>query len=310
MQSWARNAWTSLGVAERRADLWLSGALAWLVYLGWVPLVVTLVPLPDAGDLAFLAARLVPTGGFPVGVAALAAGITGVAVLSLAAAAAAEVAIQRALAVDGGEPGGVGAVGETLKALSISIIALIPAVVVIFGLGNTLARVAPIEYTSPVDSPILLRIVAAALPWEVALVATTVIGQAVGAVALQRSLGPSRAGSLQGLAWAVGDLVRHPSARLATAMAISAIDAVALVMSVLVLRALWAPVAADLAAGRLASPGTVLLLVGFMAIWLALLLLSGVLHVAASCWWRLEVGGASDAHRGVQQARVPEGGAG
>jgi hypothetical protein len=186
-----------------------------------------------------------------------------------------------------------------------------PAAFVVFGLGAALAQVAPIEYTSPaVETPILMRIVAATLPWEIALVAVIVVGQAVGAAALQRSLRPSRNGPFQGLRWAVGDLLRHPLPRLATALAITVSDALVLVVNLVLLRILWAPVAGDLAAGRLATPGTILLLVGFMAIWLALLLLGGVLHVAASCWWRLEAGGAASAQRGVQQARVPEGGTG
>jgi len=43
----------------------------------------------------------------------------------------------------------------------------------------------------------------------------------------------------------------------------------------------------ELAAGQLLSPPALLLLVGFVAIWLALLLLFGALHAWTSTWWSL-----------------------
>ena len=51
---------------------------------------------------------------------------------------------------------------------------------------------------------------------------------------------------------------------------------------------LWIPIGSALDGGRLATPGTLLLLLGFVAIWLGLLLVAGAVHVAVSAWWAIE----------------------
>ena len=55
----------------------------------------------------------------------------------------------------------------------------------------------------------------------------------------------------------------------------------------LLLRILWSPVSLQLGEGQLGGPQTLLLLVGFVAIWLCLLVGIGALHVWASAWWTL-----------------------
>jgi len=56
------------------------------------------------------------------------------------------------------------------------------------------------------------------------------------------------------------------------------------------LRVLWGPIGADLAGGQLISPQALLLLVGFVAVWFAVILAFGALHVWISAWWSLELG--------------------
>ena len=51
---------------------------------------------------------------------------------------------------------------------------------------------------------------------------------------------------------------------------------------------LWVPIGSDLDGGRLATPETLLLLLGFVAIWLGLLLAAGAVQVAVSAWWAIE----------------------
>jgi hypothetical protein len=310
MGSWLRHACTSVGVAAHREDLWLPGALAWLVYLGWLPLVVTVVPLPDDGDLAFLAARLVPTAGIPLALILLALALTAGCVLLGLAGAAAEVALQRGLA--GGGPDGAGDGGwarSALTAFTIFLVASAPVALVAFGLGSGIAAIAPVEYQSAdVDTPVLLRVVLAALPWEVALVAALIVGQAIGAAALQRALPPGGTPIGAALGAGVRDLARQPARRLGSALTMTLADAVVLVISLSLLGVLWAPIRSDLEAGRLGNPASVLLLVGFVAIWLALLLASGALHAAGSAWWRLELRG-SLRERTEGPSRLPQGGA-
>jgi hypothetical protein len=91
-------------------------------------------------------------------------------------------------------------------------------------------------------------------------------------------------------------LVRRPSG-FAVALSGMLVDAVNVIFSVALLRVLWAPIATRLSDGRLASPDTVLLLLGFVAIWLALLLAAGALHVAVSAFWAMELarGGRGEA---------------
>jgi membrane protein implicated in regulation of membrane protease activity len=81
------------------------------------------------------------------------------------------------------------------------------------------------------------------------------------------------------------------------------------VLSFALLRILWTPIGAAIDGGRLATPDTLLLLLGFVAIWLALLLAAGAVHVAMSAWWAMELarGGRrwmGDVEVGGQASRV------
>jgi hypothetical protein len=67
------------------------------------------------------------------------------------------------------------------------------------------------------------------------------------------------------------------------------LDLISALVSLALLRALWGPIGAALDGGRLATPDTLLLLLGFVAIWLALLLAAGAVHVAISAWWAMEL---------------------
>ncbi len=78
------------------------------------------------------------------------------------------------------------------------------------------------------------------------------------------------------------------------------VDLATLAISVAVLRVLWVPIETDVAGGRLLSPGTMALLLGFVTIWLALVLAAGAARTWLSTWWSMEMssefpGGALDA---------------
>ena len=63
---------------------------------------------------------------------------------------------------------------------------------------------------------------------------------------------------------------------------------IVVVVTTALLSVLWMPIGDALATGRLATPETLLLLLGFVAIWLGLLLAAGAVHVAVSAWWAIE----------------------
>jgi hypothetical protein len=60
-----------------------------------------------------------------------------------------------------------------------------------------------------------------------------------------------------------------------------------------VLALLWRPLDTRLAAGGLAQPTTVILLVGFVWIWLVLVILAGVVQAWTSAWWNVALGAGS-----------------
>ncbi|HET7685744.1 MAG TPA: hypothetical protein VFM19_05025, partial [Candidatus Limnocylindria bacterium] len=65
MRGWLATAGTALRVVIDRAELWIPGALAALAFVGWVPFVLAVVPLPDAGGLALFGAGLATSGAWP-----------------------------------------------------------------------------------------------------------------------------------------------------------------------------------------------------------------------------------------------------
>jgi hypothetical protein len=285
---WLGHASAGLRNSGDRADAWLAGALGALVYLGWLPLVLTVVPLPDAGDLGYIGVRLVTSGSFPFNVIALTlAGVAGFAALC-GLAGLAEAVLYRSLAPNA-DPSPVAA--AVLSGFTVLVVASLPAVAAALAFALGVAAVAPAEFQSPdLAAPMAMRVVLDLLPLAALLLAAVLVGQAFGAVALRLALAQRHQAILTAFRRAARDLARQPLRRCATALTAMLGDAVMLVLSVALLRVLWAPIATDLGRGLLAHPETILLLVGFVAIWLALLLAWGALHAAISAWWWLELG--------------------
>ena len=103
-------------------------------------------------------------------------------------------------------------------------------------------------------------------------------------------IGPGSLPVGRALTTALQDVVRHPLRRLGLALSSFLADLLAVALAVALLRVVWAPIGVELAAGQLLTPAALLLLVGFVAIWLAVLLGFGALHVWVSTWWSLEIG--------------------
>lgn len=285
---WLGNAAVAARVAADRGDLWLPGALGALAYLAWLPLVITVSAAPRTSDLAFLGADLLSSALFPLNVILIAiVGALGV-LLACLLAALAEASLLRASGL--GTPDRSMA-RELEVTLSVMLVALLPAVAVGAALISGVAAVAPAEFGAPdLGAPLALRIALRLAPLLAAFALLAWLGQAFGAVALRRAIGPHALPVGEALRAALRDLVHQPVRLLGLALTSFLTDLVAIALAVALLRVLWAPIGADLAGGQLVSPAALLLLVGFVAIWLAVILAFGALHVLFSTWWSLESG--------------------
>jgi hypothetical protein len=301
--TWLRHAGEAARVAAERGDLWLPGALGALTYLAWLPLVVTVAVPPRTSDLAFLGASLFSSELFPLNVLLIAVlAALGVVVACLVAAFA-EAALLRAAGL--GTPNR-SMTRELEVVFSVVLVAILPAVAVAAALASGIAAVAPAEFGAPdLGIPLALRIAARLAPLLVAFAVLAWLGQALGGVAIRRAVGPAALPVGAALKAAARELVEHPVRRLGLALASFIADLLAVGLAVALLRVLWPPIAADLAGGQLISPSALLLLVGFVAIWLAITLAFGALHAWVSTWWSLELGADGAAARPeAQEARV------
>lgn len=303
VRGWLGNAIAASGAAFERPDLWLPAALGTLVSIGWLPLALTVAPQLRASDFAFFGARLLTSGAFPWNILLLAALATLAVLVVCLLAALAEAALLRAAGMGTHDRS---LTRETEAAFSVLLIAALPAVAAATALISALAAVAPAEFTAPdIGGPLLLRILGHLVPFLVALVAFLVVGQAFGAVALRRAVGDGATSVGAALRGALVDLLTRPLHRLGTALAVLLVDLGAVLLATVALRLPWGSVQAEIAIGRLMSPQALLLLVGFVAVWLALVLVFAVLHAWSSAWWSLELGHAGEAPRSTVQEANP-----
>jgi hypothetical protein len=285
---WLGNAAVAARLAADRGDLWLPGALGALTYLAWLPLVVTVAAAPRTSDLAFLGAGLLSSELFPLNVLLIAIVVALGVLVACLIAALAEASLLRAA--------GLGTPGRSLTReleviFSVMLVALLPAVAVGAAVISGVAAVAPAEFGEPdLGVPLALRIAVRLAPLLAAFGLLAWLGQAFGALALRSATGPGALPVGEALRAALRELVHQPMRRLGLALTSFAADLLAVGLAVALLRVLWTPIDAELAAGQLVSPSALLLLVGFVAIWLALILAFGALHVWVSTWWSLEAG--------------------
>jgi hypothetical protein len=283
LRSSLRNAEAAAVEAGDDSRRWLPGALAALAFLGWLPFVLVVVPLPSAGDLAFLGADLYTRPLTAVGLVLVVASVIALAGL-LAALGAVVVLRHEGVAQRVGVPGLGG------RVWGVQLLASIPCLAAAAALVAGLAVVAPGEYQSPnIGGPVEWRIARDLVPLIALLVLAVLVGQLFGGavtrrVARGRSIGCA-------LSDALGDLRHRPLRGAAVALLTMLVQLIGLAASFALLRILWAPIRLQLANGLISSPPTVLLLVGFVAIWLCLLIAAGVVFAWASAWWTKELEG-------------------
>ncbi len=285
MRGWLRNAGVAAVIAGDDSNRWLPGALAAIAFIGWLPFVLAVVPLPSAGDLAFFGADLYTSSAWPANAVALVASVAAFAALAAFLVALGAVLVlhhERALTAP--------ALLSAVRAWLVQLVAAVPALAALGALAAAIAAVAPGEYQSPnIGGPVEVRIVLDVLPLLGLFAIAVLAGQLFGGAATRRVVrqeGASVGGALRA---ALGDLRRRPLPLIGVAVVTLLVQLIDMAASFALLRILWAPIGSQLSGGLLGSPSTVLLLVGFVAIWLCLVLAAGVVFAWASAWWSIEM---------------------
>jgi hypothetical protein len=176
-----------------------------------------------------------------------------------------------------------------LATMAIILVAALPVAAAGLALTLGIVTVAPgLFLATPSLLEIIGRTVTALWPLIAVLAVFLLLAQTFGAVAIHAPVGGTRVAPRLG--HAARDVLRNPARRLATAAASMLADLATLIVSVALLRVLWAPIGADLGGGRLLTPATLALLLGFVTIWLGLVLGAGAIRTWLAAWWSLEIG--------------------
>lgn len=300
MRRWFRIARAAGMAVGDRVATWAPGALTWVCTVGWLPLVIGVTPPPTEGDLVFLGARIFGSALWPWNAVAITVGVVALAAALLALAAVGEAALldeigprRRGLAI---VPGLMG----------IASVTALPALVAFAAVLVVLLNVAPAEFSAPDDSggtgPIV-RTVLALVPALVLFVVAVALGGALSAAAARlvhdrgQTVGAALAASPRLLAsagWPAAFQVAVPGL----------VRIGLLVLSAVLLRVLWEPVGDRLAAAEVDAV-TAALLVGFVAIWLCLVLAGGAVQAWASAGWSIllmgRAAGRPEPDRGRQE---------
>jgi hypothetical protein len=276
MHRWLAAASAALAVADR-PTAWLPGALAWLAAVGWLPFLAAVVTFPNVGDLTAFGAGLATSGAWPLNLVAL------VAILVLAVAAAFVLGALGTVAVRAGRSGEPISGTAVLRQLTVAVVYGLPAAIAVAVVLVGAAAVAPAEVNRPgTEVDPILRILGRVAP----LIAFA--GLLVAAGALLTAVAGREADRRHATIDAIGAApagLRAAGAAGAFHAAVTLTGGVALLgVAWLLLDVLWAPIEVRLAGGA-ADVVTALLLVGFVAIWLCLVLGGGAFHAWSTVTW-------------------------
>jgi hypothetical protein len=276
MRHWLRVARRS---ADRVADdpaLWVPGALAWLVTAGWIPLLAA-TWRPSTSGLTYLGAGLFTSGAWPWNAIAVAVAAFGAVALAFGLAAVGEGALLGLV-----ERRAITAI-DVLRLLGIAIVVAAPALVLLMTTLVAAGIVAPAEFNAPGATPgPLVRTAGRLAPLLVAVVIAAVAGAALHAGAARRVV-HGRVAAVGAIGRGAGDLRRGGRAAVAQVVALATLRLAYLAFATILLAVLWAPIGVQLTAA--ADAGTGLLLVGFVAVWLCLVLGGGALQAWGTTTW-------------------------
>lgn len=287
MTRWRDAAGASVLLVAERPGLWLPGALAWIASVGWIPFVVAVARPPSVAELTFLGARIVTSGAWPWNAVLIGAACVALVMLAVATTAAANAVLIALLARR------VPSSRDVRRILSVNLVVALPGALATLVVLVALVSIAPREFNAPdpAGGPVL-RTTLRLAPYLLLLVLTAAVGAALAAVAGRLAV-DGRHDLADALRSAPGITLRAAVA--AHALVAFLAQLAFLGLGTLLLGVLWAPIGAQLTAGSGFDVATGLLLVGFVAIWLCLVLTGGALHAWSAATWSLLV--ATDASR-------------
>lgn len=280
MERWRAVAGASAHHVSEHPELWVPGALGWLVSVGWIPFIVTVLRPPSVSDLTFVGARLVTSGAWPWNAVIVGAGVLAVVGMVLALAAGANATL---IALDERR---AARIVDAIRLFQVSVMAGLPAALATGTLLAAVAVVAPGQFNAP-DPPggPLLSTLGRLLPFLV-LVGATGIGALMVAAIGGRLAVARHAGPLRAIASSTRHVLRGAELLHAAASLLAA--GLLIGLATMMLGVLWAPIRADLGASGAFDLATGSLLVGFVAVWLGIVLAGGALHAwSATTWSRL-----------------------
>jgi hypothetical protein len=266
-----------------RPELWLPGGLAWLTTIGWIPFVAAIVRPPTVAELTYLGSAYWTSGLWPVNVILLAAAAVAVVVLGLALSSAGNAVL---IAGAQGHRTSTRDAGHLLVG---ALIGAVPVALCVLTIAVAIAAVGPTEVNRPgADSGPVLRVLIRITPL---LVFGVVVGTAASTLGGLAGRAAMNAGTMRGVA-GVPALARRAGTPGLWHLAASVIVGLGfLVVSGLLLGVLWAPIRSALESGAPLDLAGGLLLVGFVAIWLCLVLAGGAVHAWASVTATVLLGG-------------------
>jgi hypothetical protein len=270
---WAASRAAAAMVADRPA-LWLPGALAWTVGIGWVALFIGVARPPTTAGLTFLGAGIFASGAWPWNAVAIGLGMLLVTLAALALAAGAEAGLLR----------GRRATAIALRRLFVlGVICAAPFLAGLLLTATAAVVVARVEFNAPRETldPVA-RTALRVTPLLVATIVAAAAGAAVHAAAARHAVTESRLDV--SLRRGLHDLRIAGVAALAQASALLLVRAAYAAIGAVLLRVLWAPIGERLELAGM-DVAVALLLVGFVAIWLCLVLGGGALHAWGSVSW-------------------------
>jgi len=278
MRRWLAAASSVLATVSERPTLWVPGALVWVASIGWIPFVAGVVRVPTQSELTYFGAGLQTSGLWPLNLVLIAAGVVAVVTLGVGLVAIGNSALDALLRDRPFDPADAG------RRMVTSLIGVLPVAVVVFVLLVATIAVAPAEFNRPqADHGPVVRTLGRLLPLLVLGAVVVVSSAALTGLAGRAA---SEAGSVAGGLARLPAMLRRAGSAGAIHAAVTAVVGVAfLVLSGILVHVLWAPIGAGLLAGGAIDAGGVLLLVGFVAIWLCLVLAGGALHAWESSTW-------------------------
>lgn len=281
MVRWLSGGLAAARLAGDRAELWFPGALVSFAAAGWLVLLLTVAPDPDAAGAAGLGMQLLASPWWPWNVVVLGVAIVSGLVTILLAVAFGEVTLMMGLS----DPARDGRALTVPKAMAVLTVASLPALGAALLLGWLVAPAA-VDAVIAGDpaTPVSTRVLEVTWPYLLLLSVVVVGVQAVGAAGLRQR------------GWQALATVRRRGHRLVPQAAVTFVAFIgAQALTGGMLAVLWDPLADRLAIGGLAQPTTAILLLGFVWIWLVLVIICGVVQAWTSAWWQAELGAGSRA---------------